>query len=79
MLGLTNRQLDSFVLTVQGVATVFCALFISVYLLGLRDLPDNVVYHAEPTFRTALSAFGVLSLILVVLAIVLSVAAKRKQ
>jgi len=66
-------------LAVQGVATVFCALFISVYLLGLRDLPDNVVYHADPTFRAALSAFGVLSLLLVVLAIVLSFAAKRKE
>jgi hypothetical protein len=61
------------------VATIFSALFITVYLLGLRDLPETVVYHTEPTFRTALSAFGVLTLILVGLAIILSYVAKTKE
>ena len=79
MLGLTNRQLNSFVLAVQGVTTIFSAIFLSVYLLGLRNLPENVVYHADPTFRTALSVFGVLSLILIILAIVLSFVVAKKE
>ena len=79
MLGLTNRQLNSFVLAVQGVTTIFSAIFLSVYLLGLRNLPENVVYHADPTFRTALSVFGVLSLVLIVLAIVLSFVVAKKE
>jgi hypothetical protein len=79
LLGFTNRQIDSFIFAVQGVATIFCALFITVYLLGLRDLPKNVVYHSEPTFRAALSVFGILTLFLFVLAILLSFLARRKQ
>jgi hypothetical protein len=79
LLGLTTRQLNSFVLAVQGVTTIFSAIFLSVYLLGLRDLPENVVYHADPTFRTVLSVFGVLSLVLIVLAIVLSFVVAKKE
>lgn len=79
MLGLTTRQLNSFVLAVQGVTTIFSAIFLSVYLLGLRDLPKNVVYHADPTFRTVLSVFGVLSLVLIVLAIVLSFVVAKNE
>lgn len=79
MLGLNTRKLNSFVLAVQGVATIFSAIFLSVYLLGLRDLPENVVYHADPTVRTALSVFGVLSLVLIVLAIILSFVVAKKD
>lgn len=79
MLGLTARQLNSFVLAVQGVTTIFSAIFLSVYLLGLRDLPENVVYHADPTFRTALSVFGVLSIVLIALAIILSFVVAKKR
>ncbi|PVX25744.1 MAG: hypothetical protein CW716_07430 [Candidatus Bathyarchaeum sp.] len=71
--------MHSFVLAVQGVTTIFSALFISVYLLGLRDLPETVVYHAEPTFRTALSVFGVLSIILIALALILSFVVAKKE
>jgi hypothetical protein len=79
LLGLTERQLNSFVLAVQGVTTIFSGIFISVYLLGLRDLPENVVYHADPTFRAALSFFGLLSLIIILLAIVLSFVVAKKE
>ncbi len=79
MLGLTSRQLNSFILAVQGVITIFSALFISVYLLGLRNLPENVVYHADPSFRAALSAFGVLSILLIVIAIILSFVVVKKE
>lgn len=76
---LTSRQLNSFILAVQGVTTIFSAIFISVYLLGLRDLPENVVYHANPTFRIALSTFGVLSILLIIIAIILSFFAVKKE
>lgn len=61
------------------MTTIFSAIFLTVYLLGLRDLPENVVYHADPTFRAALSVFGVLSLVLIVLAIVVSFVAAKKE
>lgn len=76
---ITSRQLNSFILAVQGVTTIFSAIFISVYLLGLRDLPENVVYHAYPNFRIALSAFGVLSILLIIIAIILSFVAVKKE
>ncbi|MBN1784230.1 MAG: hypothetical protein JW815_00625 [Candidatus Bathyarchaeota archaeon] len=78
-MGLTTRQLNAFILAVQGVTTIFSATFLSAYLLGLRDLPENVVYHADPTFRTALSFFGVISLMLIVLTIVLSFVVAKKD
>ena len=79
LLNLTNRQLNSVVLVVQGLITIFSAFFISVYLLGLWDLPETVVYHSDPTFRTLLSAFGSLSLIFIGVALVLSIVVKTKE
>jgi hypothetical protein len=71
--------MNSFILTVQGMASGFSSIFIVVYLLGLRDLPETVVYHSDPTFRTILSVFGVLSLLLMSIAIILSFIAKSKD
>ncbi|MCW4014769.1 MAG: hypothetical protein NWF06_00185 [Candidatus Bathyarchaeota archaeon] len=79
MVNLTARQLNRFLLGVQGVTATFCGTFIIVYLLGLRDLPENVVYHSDSTFRAALSTLGVLALILIAATIGLSLFVKRKN
>ncbi len=75
---LNDRKLNRFLFAVQGIITLFCGLFIIVYLLGLRDLPETVIYHSQPTVRTALSALGVLSLILIAATTILAFVIKRK-
>lgn len=77
-MNLSSGQLGKFLLAVEGVGAVFAGLFLFVYLWGLRDVPRDVVYHSEPTFRMLLSALGVLLVTLVLLAAILAVLDKRK-
>ena len=79
LVSLTDRQINILLFAVQGITTLFCSLFIIVYLLGLRDLPEIVVYHSEPMLRAALSILGVISLILIGVTIVLAFIIKRKN
>jgi len=79
ILNLTDGRLNWFLIVFEGVTAVFCGLFITAYLLGLRDLPDNVVYHSDPTFRIPLSIFGVLSILLILTIIILTFLVKRKK
>jgi len=79
LLNLSGKQLNWFLFAFQGVAAVFCGIFITAYLLGLRDLPDNIVYHSEPAFRIPLSILGVLSVILTLLIILLAFLVKPKN
>jgi hypothetical protein len=79
LVGLPDRQLTKLLFVVQGITTLFCGLFVSVYLLGLRDLPENVVYHSQPTVRVILSTLGVTSLILIGVTILLAFIKKRKN
>jgi uncharacterized membrane protein len=57
-MNLTGGQVNWYLLAVEGVGAVFFGLFLTVYLLGLRDVTQNVVYHSEPFFRTLLSILG---------------------
>ena len=78
LLKLTNGQLKGFLFATAGMGAVFVGLFLTVYLLGLKDLPDDMVYHSEPIFRTLLSIFGSLLIAIVVIALILSVIMKKK-
>jgi hypothetical protein len=78
-MNLTNGQIKGFLFAVEGVGAVFVGLFLTVYLLGLRDLPRDIVYHSEPIFRTSLSIFGVSLIVLVLTAVLLSVLVKKKM
>lgn len=79
MLKLTNGQVKGFLFAVEGVGAVFFGLFLTVYLLGLRDLPGDMVYHSEPIFRTLLSLFGSLLIVFALIALVLSIIVKKKN
>jgi len=79
LLKLTNGQVKGFLFAVEGVGTVFFGLFLTVYLLGLRDLPGDMVYHSEPIFRTLLSLFGSLLIVFALIALVLSIIMKKKN
>ncbi len=78
-MNLTNGQLKGLLFAAEGVGAVFVGLFLTVYLLGLRDLPRGMVYHSEPIFRTLLSIFGVSLIVLALVAVLLSVIVKKKM
>ena len=76
---LTSGQVNRFIFAVEGVGVIFLGVFLTVYLLGLRDLPGYTVYHSEPIFRTLLSIFGSLLIVLALIAIVFSIIVKKKN
>jgi len=67
-MNLNGGKVNWFLLAVEGVGAVFFGLFLTVYLLGLRDVTRNVVYHSEPFFRTLLSIMGASLIALVLIA-----------
>ena len=75
---MTNGQVKGLCVVVEGVGVVFVGLFLTVYLLGLKDLPGNMIYHSDPIFRTALSIFGSLVITIALIALILSVIVKKK-
>jgi Flp pilus assembly protein protease CpaA len=79
LLGLASRQLNGFLYAVQGVGAAFVGIFLTVYLLGLRNVPKDVVYHSEPIFRTTLSILGILLIALALLALAIAALIKRKD
>ena len=72
MIGTIGQKSKIILSITQIITTLFCGLFVTVYLLGLRDLPENVVYHSQPAVRNILSIVGILSLILILIVIILS-------
>jgi Flp pilus assembly protein protease CpaA len=76
---LNPKQTNGYLYTVEAVGALFVGLFLTVYLLGLRDVPKDVVYHSDPTFRMLLSTFGVLAIALVLAGIVAAVLIKNKN
>jgi hypothetical protein len=78
-LRLTDREKNGFLYAVEGVGAVFISIFLTVYLLGLRDVPKDVVYHSEPAFRIPLSILGILFIALVLSALAIAALMKRKD
>ncbi len=72
----SNKQVNIFLLAIEGIGLIFVSIFSAAYLLGL---PSTAVLHSEPTFRTALSVLGVLLIALVLSALVISAVAKKKE
>lgn len=57
----------------QGVGTVFYGIFLAAFYI---PLPSNDTLIGDPTFRTPMSIFGALFLILIIISLV---AAYRKK
>ncbi len=76
---LTNGQVKVYLFAVEGVGAVFFGIFLTVYLLGLRDLPGDMVYHSEPVFRMLLSIFGSLLIAFAFIAFILSIIVNKKN
>jgi hypothetical protein len=75
-LQLNNIQITDFLLALEGVGAVFLAIFLAAYLGGL---PSNTVLVSEPAFKIPLTVFGVVLLVLILAAVVLAVASKKKE
>lgn len=72
---LSDKQINAFLFAAQGVGAVFVGIFLAAYLAGL---PSTDVFHSEPVFRIPLTIFGVVLLVMVLVASVLAVLSKKK-
>ncbi len=75
-LQLTSKQISVFLYTAEGLGAAFVILYSTAYLLGL---PTTRVLHSDPTFRSVLSVLGVLLIVFISAALVLSALAKKKD
>jgi hypothetical protein len=73
---LSSKQISMFLYTAEGIGAVFVVLYSVAYLLGL---PTTRVLHSDPTFRSVLSVLGVLLIVFVLTALVLSALVKKKD
>ncbi len=76
LLQMKRNQLARFVFMSQGIGAIFIAVFLASYALAL---PSNEVLHGEPIFRTPLSIFGGLFLLLIAISVVLSIVVKPEE
>jgi hypothetical protein len=76
LLRLSEKQVSTFLYLTQGVGVIFAGIFLAAYLGGL---PSTVVLHSEPTFRMLLTIFGVLFLVFIFVAVILSVLHKTRN
>jgi hypothetical protein len=77
-LKLANGQTNKFLYAVQGLGAAFAGVFLTAYLMGLQNVPKDVVYHSEPAFRATLSVLG-LALVVISLVVIAAVALWRKK
>jgi hypothetical protein len=72
-----SKKFNVLIYAIEGVGAMFMGLFVTVYVAGITQLPDYVVFHSEPTVRLAMSIIGALLLALVIIAFIIGLT-KRK-
>jgi hypothetical protein len=75
----SNKKINGFLYAFEATGAIFIGLFLTVYLLGLREIPRDVVYHSDPTFRMLLSIFGVITIVLVTAGIMIAAWLRSKK
>jgi hypothetical protein len=75
-LGLSERQIDTFLFAAQGVGAAFVGIFLAAYLAGI---PTTVVFHSEPAFRIPLTILGIVLLVMVISAFILAAVSKKNS
>lgn len=75
----TSKQLTVLLYAIEGAGAIFMGLFVTVYVAGISQLPDYVVYHSEPTIRLTMSIIGALLVALIILALIIGLIMKRKE
>jgi len=61
----------------EAVGATFMGLFVAVYVAGITQLPDYVVYHAEPNVRLVMSIVGAVLVVLVIVALIIGLIKKK--
>jgi hypothetical protein len=67
---ISDKKLNTFLYTLEGVGGVFVVIFLAAYLGGI---PTTNVLQNQPAFRIPLQVFGAVLLILILAGIVLAV------
>lgn len=75
-MGLSERQIDTFLFAAQGVGAAFVGIFLAAYLAGI---PTTVVFHSEPAFRIPLTILGIVLLVMVISAFILAAVSKKNS
>jgi hypothetical protein len=73
-----TKSLRALLSVTEGVGAIFMGLFVAVYLAGLTQLPDYVVYHSEPTVRLVMSIVGAVLLALIIAALIIGLVKKKE-
>ena len=73
-MGLSEKQITTFLFVAQGLGGIFVGIFLAAYLGGL---PTTTVLHSEPAFRIPLYIFGIVLLVLVLSAFVVATLSKK--
>ena len=71
----SEKQLNAFLFVAEGVGAAFVGIFLAAYLAGI---PTTAVFHSEPAFRIPLTVLGIILLVIVLSAFVLSALSKKK-
>jgi len=74
-----DKQTKIFLLVLEGIGSVFVAVFLAAYLGGMFMNPSTTVLHMELAFRIPLIVFGAALLVLILTAVVLSIGHKARQ
>lgn len=74
-LGLSEKQVNAFLFAAEGLGAAFVGIFLAAYLAGI---PTTTVFHSEPAFRIPLTILGIILLVVVLAAFVLSTLSKKK-
>ncbi len=71
------KSVSGLLCATEGVGAIFMGLFVSVYVAGITQLPDYVVYHSEPTVRLVMSIVGAVLVALAIVAFIIRLVKKN--
>jgi hypothetical protein len=66
--------MTKFLFVLEGIGIVFIGIFLVAYLSGL---PTTAVLHSEPAVRLSLTVIGVVFLVLILAAFILTIYKRR--
>jgi len=71
-----NQQLTALVYLTQGIGVVFFVIFLAAFYL---PIPTGDTSIGDPNYRTPLSIFGIIFIIVTIISIVASYARNKKN
>jgi len=71
-----NQQLTPLVFLTQTIGVIFFVVFLAAFYL---PMPSNDTFIGDPNFRTPMSIFGIIFVIMIVITIVVAYVVKRKD